>query len=263
MQKLILPASLLLMVISPSQKQKADGVPNETGASTANEGIEFIANLQDANEESTTGTVLVWAVDASGARTSALSVSSAVVDNKFGVSVDDVVAVKVTGENQKVKVYFSRSGKYTVYAGLAKNGATSISSMNDINVFGEKSVITVTSAAEDPDTYLAGERTAVDKVHPYGVTYKNAENKDVVSDGVVKTINLDANNVASDKIYIKFMDASEKALKGETVTIESNSAAVEVNKTTATTNSLGEIDFKVSGSIEGNYEVELTLNGVT
>ena len=249
-------------------KAKADGVPNGTGASTANEGVEFIANLQDADEDSTTGTFLVWAVDASGARTSALSVDSAKVDSNFNVTVDDVVAVKATTANEKVKVYFSRSGKYTVYAGLAKNGAANVSSMSDINVFGEKSVITVTSAAEDPDTYLAAARGSditpvTGNVHPYGVTYKDASNKDVVSDGVVGAVGLDANNVSSDKIYVKFMGDDTKVLKGETVTIESNSAAVEVNKTTATTNGLGEIDFKVSASIEGNYEVELSLNGVT
>ena len=95
-------------------KAKADGVPNGTGASTANEGVEFIANLQDADEDSTTGTFLVWAVDASGARTSALSVDSAKVDSNFNVTVDDVVAVKATTANEKVKVYFSRSGKYTI-----------------------------------------------------------------------------------------------------------------------------------------------------
>ena len=251
----------------------ADGDQTVTSTKAAN-GIDFITMIQDADENATTASALmIWAVDATGARTSALTVDGGTASAKL----DDAWYVENVSDGQTIKLKFGRSGEYTVYAGFPKVGesAATVDSTGDVNLFGERSKITVTSSSEDPDLYSATVRGTSGEVSsegnyvaPYGVSIKNDTANGVTvtrddNDGVVGTVSLNANNVTSDKIYVKFMDKEGKTLRGETVTIESNSAAVEVNKTSATTNSLGEVDFKVSGSIEGNYEVELSLNGVT
>ena len=48
---------------------------------------------------------------------------------------------------------------------------------------------------------------------------------------------------------------------GKTVKIETNSANIQVNKETAVTNSLGQIDFDLSASREGTYYVYLSCDG--
>ena len=231
----------------------ADGNQTVTKEEAA-AGIDFIATLLDGEEESaTSSTVYVWAEDANGTVSSALAVPAAY--NEVS-KLDNVYAfTNVAGGESTFKLYFNRSGEYTVYAGLAKAGVTDVDALSKVNTFGEASKITVIGAAVDPEVYQAN------GVYGYGVVATGAT---VASDGVVFTtpVAVEANGVESNKLVVKFTEGG-KALRGETVSIETNSAAIEVNKESAVTNSRGEIDFKVSGTIEGNYEVELVLAGVT
>ena len=80
------------------------------------------------------------------------------------------------------------------------------------------------------------------------------------------------NNVYDGKYTVTFykndVDANgvltnAKALKGKTVAIETNSSSIEVNKESAVTNTQGKIDFKVAASVEGDYEIDFTVDGVT
>lgn len=52
-------------------------------------------------------------------------------------------------------------------------------------------------------------------------------------------------------------------LIGKTVTIESGSANVEVNKTSAKTDATGSIDFTLTGVREGTYNIYLTIDNVS
>ena len=229
-------------------------------------GIEFIATMLDGTEnDATTSTVYVWAEDANGTVTSALTVRDYVSATATPAqnaaakaydevdTLDNVIEVKnVAGGESQYNLFFNRAGEYTVYAGFAKAGAT-VDSLSKINVFGEASKITVIGATVDPEIYQAN------NVYGYGVVAAGAT---VASDGIVDNASVKANGVASNKIVVKFTE-NGKALRGETVTIETNSAAIDASKASAVTNSRGEIDFTVSGTIEGNYEVELVLDGVT
>lgn len=64
-----------------------------------------------------------------------------------------------------------------------------------------------------------------------------------------------ANNVTEKEIVVKVVDKAGKAVKGETVTLETNSANIELNKEKATTDQLGQIKFKVAGVRDGEYKV--------
>ena len=199
-------------------------------------GVKFDLVVNDADEVATSGTVYIWAETSNGTVTSALEVAdgtAAGIENVWAYEADgsDVVVLK-----------FVRTGVYTVYAAPAAK----VDAVKDLNKFDcEFSKITVKTAAADPDTYFAvmGEEKVA----------ANGEFK-----AVIPAV---PNNVASDKIFVNFTDKGGKALKGETVTIETNSSSIEVNKASDVTNSQGQIDFKVSASVEGEYEIILTLDG--
>ena len=203
--------------------------------------VKFDLALRDAAEEDATGDVLIWAETANGTVTSALVVENGVDDNN-----DGLWKYTAASADEVVTLTFIRSGEYTVYAApyVAKTA------VKDLNKFDcEFSVIKVKSAAADPEYYQA----SVDN----GTTMVDAN-----ADEALATITVDPNNVQTDKIFVNFYDKDDKALKGETVTIATNSASIEVNKETDVTNSQGEIDFKVSASVEGTYKVILTVDGV-
>ena len=200
-------------------------------------GVKFDLVVNDADEVATSGTVYIWAETSNGTVTSALEV----VDGTAVEGIDNVWAYKADGDDTVV-LKFVRTGVYTVYAAPA----ATVDAVKDLNKFDcEFSKITVKTAAADPDTYFAvmGEEKVA----------ANGEFK-----AVIPAV---PNNVASDKIFVNFTDKDGKVLKGETVTIETNSSSIEVNKASDVTNSQGQIDFKVSASVEGEYEIILTLDG--
>ena len=200
-------------------------------------GVKFDLAVNDADEVATSGTVYIWAETSNGTVTSALEVDGA--DAVEGL--ENVFAYEADGDDTVV-VKFIRTGVYTVYAAPAAE----VDAVKDLNKFDcEFSKITVKTAAADPDTYKAvmGEETIV------------------AGEAFETVLNVTPNNVMSDKIFVNFTDEDGKALKGATVAIETNSSSIEVNKASDVTSSQGQIDFKVAGSVEGNYEITLTLDG--
>ena len=215
------------------------------------DGVEFALDLFDRFEYEIVGEqqVAIWAETANGTVTSAIEVVGA------EENADNVWDYKTSKSKNTVTVKFARTGEYTVYAAPY----VANKEVDDLNKFDcDFSKITVKSAAADPDTYLATVTLPDDK------NDKTSETDAYVAADETFAVELNAtpNNVASDKIKVNFYDADKKPLKGETVTIETNSSAIEVNKASDVTNTQGEIDFKVSASVEGEYEVILTLDGV-
>ena len=204
--------------------------------------IKFDLDLLNADENGTTGTVYIWAVNENGTVSSALDVVGGVEDD-----ITNVFKYEPKTSNDEVKIQFKRAGKYKVYAGLKGAGDDSASDLNKFSC--EFSTITVKSSSVDPDTYKA---IYGDKIVSGGA-----------DDTTLGSISVKPNNVLSDKIEVEFNTADDKALKGKTVSISTNSAAIETNKTSDVTNAQGKIDFKVSASVEGTYEVELTVDGVS
>ncbi|MBE6112990.1 MAG: copper amine oxidase N-terminal domain-containing protein [Peptococcaceae bacterium] len=237
---------------------KVDG----EGENADKEGVKFSLDLLDAAEDDTTDagdkTVVVWAVNANGTVTSALDVVEATgnfegLDNVFVVPADV----------EEVTALFTRTGTYTVYAGLV---AADADEMSDIKKFDcEFSKITVKSAAANPEAdYTAALSYTDDEGYAFYANVTTANYDFVVydeNDEEVGALYLTPNNVMTEKIFVNF-ESEGKALKGETIAIETNSAAIEVNKASDVTNSQGQIDFTISASIEGNYEVILTVDGV-
>ena len=249
---------------------KVNGVndDNATNFDSDKEGVDFTLDLLDREEDNTTGTVYIWAVNENGTVTSALNVvdgNSADINNVFTYDVED-------NKTKTVKVQFNRTGKYKVYAGLKDDDADD--SVGDLNKFNcVFSTITVKTSAANPEDYKAqatfgaGENkvvtdeTVADKVFTVTTTETDKEGKPVekVNDAILNVV---PNNVMEEKVTVDF-EYQEKALKGKTVKIETNSSSIEVSKETATTNSQGRIDVNVSASVEGNYEIDFIIDGVT
>ena len=201
--------------------------------------VKFDLALRNAKENSALGTVYIWAETANGTVTSALNGLADEVAN-----LDNVYKYEATKADTVLELSFSRTGEYTVYAAPA----ATVDAVKDLNKFDcDFSVITVKTAAADPDTYQASynDATAIEA----GETF-------------VASLSVTPNNVASAKQFVNFYDVDGKPLKGKTVTIETNSSSIEINKESDVTNSQGQIDFKVSASVEGEYEVILSIDGV-
>ncbi len=217
--------------------------------------IEFELSLFDETEETgTTDAVYFWAVNEKGEVSSAMTTTEGKTSDFNNVFVVDPATLK----DGIVNIQFVRTGVYTVYAALDVDGATKVSELTKLT--GDAfSVITVKNESADPDKYTAKVEYAKQKLASAAVTpgvFKDANKKDIV-------LSVVPNNVMSDEITVTFYGVDEKPLKKEAIRVETNSASIEVNKESITTNNQGEIKFTVAGSVEGNYEIDFSVNGVT
>jgi len=239
--------------------------------------IEFELSLFDkAENEGTTDTVYIWAVNEAGTISSAMEVKEGSA-SKFA-NVVTVDPTKLT--DGIVNIQFVRTGVFTVCAALDVDGATKVAELTKLTG-DDFSVITVKTESADPDYYKAKveytdklNAIASEEVYPgvFGNTV-NVTDKDgnVVKDkdGNVVTkfddavLNIVPNNVASDDITVTFYGVDGKPMKKEAIRIETNSASIEVSDESLTTNNQGEIEFTVSASVEGDYEIDFTVDGVT
>ncbi len=273
--------------------------------------VDFYFAANDKTGETTTTSealdFVVWAVDANGAVSSALTLYSDAAGTTECVPHSNINnAYTVSAKNgEHFYAKFARAGKYTVYAGVLSN--TEANSLTGAQLIGGKkadfSVITVTGTAADPDkTYLAGlnvaqtsanlsaEKTAKDK--DFAINNGDNEIQTAISDGVYVTsdnvigsVQVTPNNVA-ETVTVDFAKGTlvnvekdnavigkelavgadktfeAKKLTGKTISIDTNSANIEVNKETATTNVLGQVKFDLSASREGDFKVYLEVDGV-
>lgn len=269
----ILTLVCFMMTLMPVAAFAAEGpVAIDTSAFVATNGdqavktgkpVEFtFAGNNSATEAVTSAAALiyVWAVDENGAVSSSLTLTGDKVDTS-NKTYANAFAAKDVVNGDKFTATFARAGKYTVYAGVV-NSDTTANLSNAQLIGGSKSnfsVITVTGTATNPDTTYAAQVTSVD-----------ATDYDVTSNGIVKAnekdltlgeLTITPNNVQSDNITVTFYD-KDKKLTGKTITIDTDSANIDVNKTTAKTNILGQIQFKVSASREGKYNIYLEVEGI-
>ena len=276
----ILTLVCFMMTLMPVAAFAADGpVAIDTSAFVATDGdqsvktgkpVEFtFAGNNSATQAVTTPAqaFMVWAVDASGAVSSALelTVKDAVATVGEAKNYDNVYIVDGAVTGDKFNVEFARAGKYTVYAGVLRTADNSLNAAQLIG--GSKanlSVITVTGKATDPESTYSAAVSEVDKLSTDGYEVVAVEKSPVAASGTdltLGTLTITPNNVQTDNITVTFWDKDQK-LTGSTVAIDTNSANIEVNKTTAKTNILGQIQFKVAASREGKYEIYLSVNGI-
>ena len=284
----ILTLVCFMMTLMPVAAFAAEGpVAIDTSAFVATDGdqsvktgkaVEFTFAGNNSATQSVTSpsqAFMVWAVDANGAVSSALTLSKKAGAATVGdaTNFDNVYIVNgaVTGDTFNVE--FARSGKYTVYAGVLRSTDNSLNAAQLIG--GSKSnfsVITVTGKATDPEATYSAEVTPVNKLTTdgYAVVQRNLADEDETpvtvipaseTDLTLGTLTITPNNVQTDNITVTFWDKDQK-LTGKTVSIDTNSANIEVSKTSATTNILGQIQFKVSAAREGKYEIYLSVDGI-
>ena len=178
--------------------------------------------------------------------------------------------LKYTGISSNFTATFTAAGEYTVYAVMAtdyentlvdNNGnaksntqiAKELIANSDNMVTMYNNVIKVKAVSTNPETSYKAETNLSGHV-PTGKT------EDFTFTG--KLTNVIPNNVFEKSVTVTFKDG-EDVLKGKEVTVETNSAAIEVNKETATTNAAGKVTVKVAASIEGDYEIYFTVDGIT
>ena len=269
-----------MMTLMPVAAFAAEGpVAIDTSAFVATDGdqsvktdkaVEFtFAGNNSATQAVTTPAqaFMVWAVDANGAVSSALKLTKkdAVAEVGAAKNFDNVYIVDGAVTGDKFNVEFARAGKYTVYAGVLRSTDNSLNAAQLIG--GSKSnlsVITVTGKATDPESTYSAAVSEVDKSTTDGYKVVAVENSPVAASGTdltLGTLTITPNNVQTDNITVTFWDKDQK-LTGSTVAIDTNSANIEVNKTSATTNILGQIQFKVSAAREGKYEIYLSVDGI-
>lgn len=200
--------------------------------------------------------IIIWAEDVAntGVPTTALEVEGAIagigtgLDNETGV-----FTVKVKND-QNINLIFSRAGEYNIYAAEAGQGATGNTTAevvkNTTKMKLGNSKVVVNDLATDPrQTYTA---TINGSFWSDGQTLKDGESSKVIS--------VKANNVATTNVTVTMKNEGNR-LVGKTVNIESNSANLTPSKKSAVTNSMGQIDFDLSGSREGTYYVFLSCDG--
>ena len=205
----------------------------DTGVRDSKIQLKLQDNAQTPGATVATGSAIyVWAVDANGNKTSALNQPTGCAAD---TAMQYVYPVTNAADNGEVTISFARAGKYTVYAGIGKKTADSLS---DITKFATSIDFNVYSTAATPDGYRLVSITDEAGMATSSVTDKTIGAK-TNYDATIKGVT--PNNVAEEFVLtFKESDkADAKTLNGKTVTIQAGSANITLDKETATTNILG------------------------
>lgn len=221
----------------------------------------------------TTATVYVWFVkDGSNVATTSVKAADAAINGTMKNGVFEIANPNVTKDYDFI---FSNTGNYTVKAAfdnpnrLYGNGKTLAESFSDVEYklgkVNNQSKIEITSSSSSSKygTTLTGDTNVVitdngDQSLGQSWADEKAETgkaKYVADGGKYEIKDITANNVAEKEYTVKLVDKDGKAVKGETITLETNSANIELNKEKATTDQLGQIKFKISGVKDGDYKI--------
>lgn len=232
----------------------------QTEASKANLGIKF-----DFDDVVTTAQVYVWFVkDGSNVPVAAVLSGDSALQQETGGNAIDGVFTGTVKQGTEYSFAFANSGKYKVYASLdnpatVTGETTTAGRIANVeyplgSVSNHQSFeITSSSSSSDYGTTLSGTGATV---VAFGDQQKDwTENTYVGDGGKYEIKGITANNVAEEEYTVKLVDAKGKAVKGQTVTLETNSANIELNKDKATTDTLGQIKFKITGVKDGDYKV--------
>ena len=200
--------------------------------------------------------IIIWAEDVTntGVPTTALDVEGAIAGAGTGLDNETGVFTVKVKNDQNINLIFSRAGEYNIYAAEAdqkaegKTVAEIVKNTTKMKLGNSK--VVVNDLATDPrQTYTA---TVNGSFWSDSQTLKDGESSKVIS--------VKANNVATTNVTVTMKNEGNR-LVGKTVNIESNSANLTPSKKSAVTNSMGQIDFDLSGSREGTYYVFLSCDG--
>lgn len=179
--------------------------------------------------------------------------------NKTGFTIADVT------NTTAITLKFARSGEYYIYAALkaADGGATVAEDVKNTTKLSQGySKVVVNENANDPKkaytAYVTANGFTPEYLDNHDEVNKLADEK--VGYETKEAIKVAANNVGETKVTVKMYN-NENRLVGKTVKIDTNSANITTSKTSAVTDSYGQIDFDLSGSREGDYLVYLSCDG--
>ena len=214
-------------------------------------------------------TVYVWFVKDGS------SVASTSVTSEQGFTANEgVFEVTNAKETGKYGFGFKNTGKYTVHAALqnpvsadkiGEDGkfntkAEAFKNAEDelLNNISNQKTIEATSSSSSRD--YATSATVDGKALTSKVEVGEGAQEGYYKDGAeFEGLTIQANNVSEKEVVIKVVDKEGKAVKGETVTLDTNSANIELNKEKATTDQLGQIKFKIAGVRDGDYKVYVKI----
>ena len=204
--------------------------------------VVFAINDRSGNDLGTTDTVYVWVTTTENGTVPA--------DALAGADKDGILTLTDVKTGVAEEISFLRAGTFYIHAAFEapdfENGK--ISGAKELGRTSAKNSIEVTGTAADPElNYKLSLTGKLDAAKSYLVTQELAQ--------------VLPNNVAKE-FTVTFFDGDKKMAAGKTVSIDTNSANIAVNKTSETTDLLGQVTFKVSASREGVYYVYLTVDGV-
>ena len=204
--------------------------------------IVFAINDRGGNDLGTTDAVYVWVTTTENGTVPA--------DALAGADADGILELTNVKTGVAKEISFLRAGTFYIHAAFEapdfENGR--ISAAKELSRTSSKNSIEVTGTAADPEKNY---KLSLDGTKTAAKDYLTTQN----------LTSIIPNNVAQE-ITVTFFDDDKKMAAGKTVTIDTNSANIAVNKKSETTDLLGQITFKVSASREGVYYIYLTIDGV-
>ena len=260
--------------------EKASEKVQDTAAK-ANLGIKFDFDGSDK----TTAQVYVWFVkDGSNVPVATVKSGSSTLVQETSTNAIEGVFTGTVKQGVEYNFAFPNSGNYKVYASFkdpaAVNENTTAAQISNVewklgSVAGHQSFeITSSSSSSDYGVMITGKGISITNGGDQeGKTWgkpnaSTTSSLEYVGDGGKYLVTgVTANNVAEEEYTVKLVDSKGKAVKGQSITLETNSSNIELNKDKASTDTLGQIKFKITGVKDGEYKVyvkagsfETTLN---
>ena len=207
----------------------------------------------------TTDSVYVFAVNGSGTMYNDLKVvdvtTNADGDEVFTAADSDtkttgVRAVNLTvGDMDSFNARFFAEGKYTIYVVPVNDGTAAVVADPKMTKAQKVSLL-----KDEAYKNLDAEITVKASKTNYHFS-KNANHADGDSVGTATATIAKANGVDKATVTLYLHNADGDPVVGAKVDVSTNSSAVDVSKTTVTTNAAGQVKFDVTANIAGNYEV--------
>ena len=192
--------------------------------------------------------VMVWATDAQGrVTTAAVFTSDAAGSNELGrpgSPTENVYNVPSAENNGKVYVKFTRSGEYTIHAGVGNySEVQDVTKLDELNYDENASTITVDAPG-----------VATNYITINGQKLENGDELDITlgADDIIE------NGIDTATISGVAKQENDNPATGETFTISTNRDEITVDPSEVTVSNTGAFEFEYSISKAGNYKIYIT-----
>ena len=173
---------------------------------------------------------------------------------KNGVLFDDFATVTVDTAKKvnNVKITIDEAGAYVVYVAPVTEATAEV--VGDAKMTKAQKV---TLLKDEAVTMLENEVTVKDKTNNYRIELTNAKGDVITETSVAASSGYNETEVIATLYNTQGTETTEDdtVVVGADLAISTNSSAIDVNKTSATTNAAGVAKFKVSASTAGTFKV--------